>query len=296
MPETQPEIHDVGWIQPFASVVAYRAEDGTVVAASTNLAQFVKGMGPEDALGRTAEAVLGATLVHAIRNAQALPVFHDCPEPLGEVDLGNGFLEASAFALDDLIVVDLMVGQSQLSSLDLLKDIGRLSERLQGATDTPALLTQLASLIRIMSGFDRVQALRAGPGNNCTVIAESRRGSLPDSLGMIMPCPEPVAAQPHPPYHYIQDVNDVAVPIRGTFTSPLELCLLPSSQPRPGRLESLATQGMEAELVLPLSVDGQLWGALLFQHRRPRAPTPRFRQTCRAIRPLLEAWLMRFEA
>ena len=295
MPETPPTIHDVGFIQPFASVIAYRAEDETIVAASGNLAEFVQGIGPEKALGQKPDAVLGASLVHAIRNAQALPALRECPELLGEADLGAGLLEASAFALEDLIVVDLMMGQPQMSSLDLLKDFGRLSERMQGATDTPGLLTQLASLIRIMSGYDRVQAVRAGQGNSCTVIAESRRGSLPDNLGVVLPCPEPVAAQPHPPYHYIQDVNDVAVPILGHSSTALELCLLPSSQPRAGRLENLATQGMQAELVLPLSVEGQLWGALLFQHRRPRAPTPRFRQTCRAIRPLLEAWLTRFE-
>ena len=292
-----PALHEVGRIQTFAALVAYRAKDERIVAASDNLGQFIANAATRAMLEQPVEDVLGAELVHSIRNGQGLPTFDHTPELLGVADLGKGLVEASAQGCDDLVVVNLMEGNSPASAFDLLRDLSRLNERRQGATDVISLMTQLSSLVRIMCGYDRVQVLRLTPAGDGKVIAESRRGALPETLGEKVQSIQASLSRLRPPFQIIQSVRGETTPILSLSQMPCELSRFSPALPLlAGRLESLDKQGLAAEMIVPLVLGDHPWGALLFHHRNPRLPSPRFRHACLAMRPLLEAWIARFEA
>ncbi len=290
-----PEGHDVGWIQPSAAVVVLRTSDESIVAASANLSQFIPDAEVDKTLGNMAEKILGPTLMHAVRNARTLPHLETQPELLGEFDLGSGPFECTAFAIGDLIVAELLKGEMQGSALELLKDMRRLTEKMQGAGDCQGLLQQVIGLIRILSGYDRAQALQFDGDASCRVIAESRRGSLPETLGSVVNAPIVITDTPMKSCHHVNDADAEPVAVSTTTQDKLDLSLLAMLQPDAIRLQSLARQDLKADFILPLATDGRLWGALHFQHRRPRTPSSRFRQACLAIRPLIEAHLARFD-
>ena len=202
-----PERHDVGWIQPSAAVVVLRTSDESIVAASANLSQFIPEADADKALGNSAEKILGPTVMHALRNARTLPHLETQPELLGEFDLGSGPLECTAFAIGDLIVAELLKGEMQDSALELLKDIKRLTEKMQGAGNGQDVLQQVIGLIRILSGYDWAQALQFDGDASCTVIAESRRGSLPETLGSVVTASAVITNTPVTSCHHVNDTD-----------------------------------------------------------------------------------------
>lgn len=291
MPDRVSTGYDVGGIQSVGALIGYRKEDEKVVVVSDNLSDFAPNRHANDVLGKSAEHVLGGKVLHSVRNAQSLPNIQRSPELLGPVTLAGAELEASVFEAEDLAVLEFTAGHSHVSGLDLIRDVGRLSDRMKGAEGVDILFSRILGLIRILSGYDRVQVLQCRVEDTCIVIAESRRGPVPETLGMESANPMPTRHRLHPPYLFVHDIHDKAATLRSNRAGSLELPLLSIPKPTPAMVAQLGEQDMQAELLIPLIIDGLLWGVLAFQHRRPRSPSPHFRYVCRTIQPLLEAWL-----
>lgn len=273
------------------SLISFEKNGDRIAVVSDNLDEFAPALNPKDVLGKNAEHVLGAEVLHAIRNAQILPNIQDTPEFLGAITIADDRLEVSMFETGDLIVLEMMAVHSHISALDLVRDISRLSDRMKGATNIEMYFSRILGLIRILSGYDRVQVLQHKTAETSTVIAESRRGPVPEILGADIARPIPLRPTGQPPYRIIHDTQEAAVVLRSVNEGQLELPLLSTPEPKPAKLAQLVDLKMQAELAVPLTLEDRLWGELQFQHRRPKSPSAHFRYVCRAIRPLLEAWI-----
>ena len=295
MPDRVSTSHDVGGIQPIGSLIGCGKADQKVRLVSENISDFVPALQVEDVLGKSAEHVLGGEVLHSIRNAQTLPSIHNTPELLGTITIADTKLDASVFEAGDLIVLELMAVHPPVSALALIRDISRLSDRMKDANGIDMLFSRILSLIRILSGYDRVQVLQHQHAGTYVVIAESRRGPVRETLGQELANPTQQQSDVHPPYQVIHDIGDAVVTLRSDMAGPFELPLLSIPHPTSAKLAQLIEQDMQAELTVPLRLEGGIWGVLQFQHRRPRLPSPQFRYVCRAILPLLEAWIARWD-
>ena len=287
--------YDVGGIQPIGALIGFKRSTEKVALVSENLNEFVPALQVDETFGKSVEQVVGAKLLHSIRNAQTLPNIHEKPEILGPVTVAGVEMDISVFDAGKCTVLELKEPDAPVSALDLIRDISRVSDRMKGAESLDILFSRILSLMRILSGYDRVQVLRHQDKQTGVVIAESRRGRVSETLGMEMD----FAITPHedalPPHCVIHDIEENAVMLRFDSAGRFELPLLTFPQPVPAILEHLSKQEMRAQLTVPLTLEGRFWGTLQFQHRRPRRPSSRFGYVCRVIQPLLEAWLARWD-
>ena len=294
MLEKLPALHDVGQIQPAGTVLIFDFETELVTAVSANLDQRVANWSVDAAIGTQAEDVLGSTMLHDVRNASALPSIARIPEPLGVTNLGVNDIEVSVFHSGQHIVVEFCDAQTEPSALSLVKDLVRLDERMRKGVDLIGALTDVAALIRIMSGYDRVQAVALRPDGRAEVIAESRRSTLEATLGEVLQTPLSGANLHLPPYRIVADAESDPVSVLSQRPDRVDLALCQTIMPKEDRSRFLSEIGMRSEMILPIRTSDRLWGALIFQSSRPRCPNLRFKYISIALAPLLKEMLVRW--
>lgn len=289
MLERCQKYHVVGQVQPASAVVVFDLSSEKIVGASENFGTFHDNGSLEFVVGRTGLEVLGRTAIHDLRNAATIDTFERCPEFLGTWDLGNAPLDVTAYRSGGLVIVEIMAARSQVSSLVLVKDIARMNDRISSGSDLVEMLSAVARPLRILSGFDRLQVLSAEGHGTFKVLAESTRSAMVETVGEVMQSSFLGSDAPFPPMQLISDSKATPVNILSLNDDPLDLRLAKSAFPRTERLAQLDELGMRSDMVQPIVINGKLWGALLFQNRRPRVPSLRFTMVSSSIMSLFAA-------
>ena len=291
MLESLPALHDVGQVQPAGAVLVIDAETEEIVASSANLESRVAHWSAEDALGTRADAVLGRPVLHDIRNAAILPSFTRLPEFLGVTNLGASDIEISVHGAGGHIVVEVCDAQPEPSALTLVKDLSRIEDRMRASHDMAELFKTLAGLMRIMSGYDRLQALQLKGDGTTVVLAESCRALLESTLRQDLPAPMALSGAQLPPYRYVVDAACRPASVLALAEIGVELSLCQTVMPTPAHCQLLTELGMRSEMIIPLRSDDELWGFIVFQGQRARSPSPRFKYLCMSMAPLLNEML-----
>ena len=293
MLESLPTLQNVGQVQPAGTLVVLDADIEKVVAVSANIDQRIAGWSAETAIGASADVLLGDSVVHNIRNAAILPSFQRLPEPLEVVDLGGGDMAPSAHGRGNVVLVEFCDAGARPSALTLLRDLARTEDRLRSSDDVGASLKRISGLIRIMSGYDRVQVVLFSANGTAKLIATNSAGASKDTDPSEIVIPWTDETPEVPPSFMVSDARARPTAVFSESLAALDLTLCATAQPREDRLQHLQALGMVSELVLPIRDETRMLGALIFQSRRARMPSLRFRYFCTAVTPYLTQLLSR---
>ena len=293
MSEHLQDLRDLGLLQPVGAVLVIDAKSDVLVGISANIAAFAPKLTVDSTLGKMAETVLDAQLLHHARNAAVLPEFARKPEPLGVFDLGKDRLDVVAHQSGDHVIIELVPSKSEVSALSLLKDVTRLAERMDGHRSVEEMSASFLKLLRILSGYDRAQVLKLDTPGTLEVIAEARRTSLEPALGQSVSLCKMSGDDHYGAIKIIVDVDEPAVPVRGHREAQIDLGRCHFTRPTDAKRKQLAGVEMKAEFAQSLVIDGQLWGQIVLQHGRARNPSIRVKYACHMVRPLLETNIAR---
>ncbi|MCV6591689.1 MAG: hypothetical protein OIF48_01960 [Silicimonas sp.] len=292
MTDAGPEFHQIGTIQPSAGLIGFDADGEVPRLVSANIGAFLPGQTPDRVLDAPDLQALGAELTQALRKARARPLHPLRAEMLGRV----GASEAQVIAAGRLVLMELLPPSATPDGMAFLRDVERMADRIGGAQTLETLFSELNGLLRILSGYERLQVLRLGKGGEARVVSETRAVGLSDRTGRLVDAPLAFCTTPAPGFRWIQDRRAHPVPLLARDRRTVDLTCLPSARPEGADLARLASLGVAADFCASLHVDGEIWGGFLFQNTEPWAPSLRLRMSLRVLSPLVEAHLARISA
>lgn len=302
--DTEP-IHEIGGVQPHGALIAVDAASSTVTHASVNLEAF---------LGVAADAVLGRPLGEALGEANVAALAGRAVEPLQPELIRPWFLDVNGRRLEcfphrhgvSLILefVPFEDGPAPLWEEDLLRQ--RIVAELVKRETLEDLAHVSASILREVTGFDRVMIYRFAPDKHGEVIAEST--SRPDSfLGQHYPASDiPDPARRHFALNLIRsipDINAAPSPIitrageiaDATSARPLDLTFSKLRAVAPVHVEYLNNMGVRGSMSISLTANGSLWGLVACHHYAAlHLPWSRFR-FCELLGGTISALLQSIE-
>ena len=118
---------------------------------------------------------MGGKFLHALRNAAALPSIKKDSEPLGVFEFDRGSMDGRAHQRDHYIVVELLPSELEPSALRLLKDVSRLGFAASYSETPVAAFRDIAKLLRLMSGYDRVQIAKFTSDGKGQLVIDTHR-------------------------------------------------------------------------------------------------------------------------
>ncbi len=265
-----------GAIQAHGAMLVVDAETGRVTHASENIGDYI---------GRDVDAVLGCdrSELGAVGLAQALldgaagtlggsPVRLEVPgrhRPRAVDVFVHGSGEKVLVEMED---VDAAESGADFDRFHI--DVRSTLERLQAAGNLDEVFETVLSMVRDLTGFDRVMLYRFEPDDHGEVVAELRRDDLEPFLGLHYPASD-IPAQARALYleqwlRLIPDADASAVHVLGLAgeadPQALDLSRAVFRAVSPVHLEYLANMGVRASMSISLLVDGRLWGLVACHH------------------------------
>lgn len=282
-------VHIPGCVQPFACLICANAETLRITYASANCAE-ITGIPVQDLLGANLRDVLGRELRHALSNAAARPNFAGKAASLGRFKLGEIEVEATAFASGDTHVLQLeRARDADLGGGDALGALTFLMNEIQSCSNQDSLFDLTTSLLKHLTGYDRVMIYKFDAQFNGEVLTETKPARMEPFVGLRFPQWD-IPAQARAimkklPLRFIQDVDQSPVPLLAADATlpPLDITLAACRGVSPVHMEYLRNMGSRSTLTLSVTVADTLWGMISFHHRRPRVPTATQREVLTAF-------------
>lgn len=267
-------IHLIGAIQPHGALIA--SQSGLIRQVSQNCGAL---------LGKRADRLIGTplcdllapgTLADLSGGEETDPALPD-PIRLGlRSPRGGRGVDCLCHRSRDWLVLELLEpcdepgGSGEEASFR-----HRIIAELVRHRTLPDLARAAATVIREVTGFDRVMVYRFDDDQHGEVIAEDT--DLPDSyLGLHYPASDiPEPARRHFLLNAVRAIpNATAAPVplvaaQGAGPADLTRSLLRAVAPV--HLEYMRNMGVRASLSLSLIIEGRLWGLIACHHRAPRA-------------------------
>lgn len=290
----QEPIHIPGAIQPFGILLALRAADLVVIAASANLAALPHGMDAAAALGRTAADLFDDASMQRLASAAA-----EAPHLVRPILLqgrAGTSHDASIHRHDTILIVEIELAAIPVSGKsDVIVAVSAAIDRLQVAFDTATLCRLAIQEIRALTGFDRVKLYRFASDWSGEVIAEDRADSMSSFLGLHFPASD-IPAQARElyrksPIRLIADIGYAPVPllVLPSWGAPIDLSLAQLRSVSPVHLEYLGNMGVAASMSVSVMRGGELWGLIACHHSKPFTIGRDILQGCRLLAQVL-AW------
>ena len=283
-----------GCIQAHGALLVLRLADLTILQASDNTQAFF-GEPPAALLGQSVARVIGAARQAFLQNMlerESLErnVLYAFTLAEGQ---GKAALDVCIHTLDGVAVLEFeptgrQAGHAERDYFSLVRTaVGRL----QTATGLRDFCERVAAEVRGMSGLDRVMVYRFHADQHGEVFAESKRDDLPAWLGLHYPATDiPQPAREIFKKLWVRPLQDAAGPL---------VELVPLANPDTGRpldmthcalraasvmyTEYLANMGVAATLVMPILVDGELWGLIVGHQYAPTRFGHQLRAACELI-------------
>ena len=283
-----------GCIQAHGALLVLRLTDLTILQASDNTEQFF-GEPVDMLLGQSVSRVIGAArqaylqnmLLRELLERNVLYAF-TLPERDGEAALDVCIHTTGGVAVLEFEATGRQADPAERDYFSLVKSaVGRL----QTATGLREFCEHVATEVRGMSGLDRVMVYRFHADQHGEVFAESKRDDLPAWLGLHYPATDiPQPAREIFKKLWVRPLQDAAgplvelVPLANPDTGqPLDMthCALRAASVM--YTEYLANMGVAATLVMPILVDGELWGLIVGHQYAPTCFGYQLRAACELI-------------
>ena len=285
-------------IQPHGCVCVCDANFEIVTHVSQNSENYLKGP-PSSILGQLVNAVFDRKFCHAVRNAAGLKTITSHREYLGEYDFGAGTLEVACHRRGDHLIIEMVKIRQGHSRHGL--DINRLRWLMSKWSPNDHTLSDVLEItvhdLRMLTGFDRVMAYRFRPDGTGEVIAESLAPNTESFLGLRFPKTDiPKTARAislEQPLRLIADIAAEDIPLLASrdMAQSVDMTLLELRGTSPVHRKYLSNMGVRASLVVPVVIDGALWGMYSMHHSKPRSFTIQESLSIELIGQMLNAHL-----
>ena len=288
-------IHVPGAIQSHGALLAFDPVSGTVLHASTNLAQWLPvGHLPDtcrlmvDFVGEDAYRKIGI----AARGISGRLVRHEVVELAARPEAGQPVaLEAVVHSHRDICIAELEPAPKPDDQRDWLQLFGDTIDALRGTDGLGDLTERLVQRVKRLTGLDRAMVYRFDPEWNGQVIAEAHEPGMESFLGLHYPASD-IPAQARELYRsnlvrYIADVDYEPVPVTPWIDNqrlqPLDMSHSMLRSISPLHIQYLRNMGVQSTLTISLMVDGRLWGLISCHHRTATQLPLRLRRACHAL-------------
>ena len=278
-------VHAPGAIQPHGLFCALHPDNGTVCAASDNLAAVV-GRDRREIAGQPPSALFdpnAATHLEEILSGARGPL------PF-EVTLGKDTpYWATPYWSDGLLALDLEPDRDREQANEASLMAMAAMERLRLIEGVEDLTNEMALSVADLLGFDRTMVYRFDDEYNGTVVAEAMNRPLAQSfLGLTYPHSDiPPQARALFARNRVRAIPDVAdaraeiLPAVNPLTrAPLDLSDSVLRSVSPIHIEYLRNMGVGGSLTIALFQGSKLWGLIACHHETPRHVSPRLRPPC----------------
>lgn len=282
-------VHIPGRIQPHGAIIAIDNETLVITHASANLEETI-GVPVETALGQSVYDTFSKGIRHDLVNL-LLPEYlkQDTRVP-GAIMLNGRSVFASASAAGHATVIEFEPTDDKSDfSDDAIRQIALLTSQLQAAERRSDLFEKSVSLLRVLTGYDRIMVYEFDANGNGTVRAEAVNARMEPYLGLNFPAWDiPQQAREimaRTQIRCICDVKAEEVPVLAANSDlpALDMTFSHLRGVSPVHLEYLANMNTFGSLTLNIVVDGKLWGMIALHQSVPRVPNQTVREVCRSF-------------
>lgn len=301
-------IHLAGSVQPHGVLLVLRDPDRLILQATANAGTLLGRPArdwlehPLSTLGPALDDAVAA-LVQGADLSQAQPLQADTPAGRFE-----GLLHRSATGVLVLELEPLAppagLPPPVMPAPDALQEV--LAQAVRRFGDAPglgALADAAVSVVRDLTGYDRVMVYRFDPDGHGQVIAEARDPRIDPLLGHRYPATDiPQRARElyiRQRVRVLVDVHYEPAPLVPPLTPPqgveldMSLCGLRSMSPL--HIQYLKNMGVTATLVVSLVLGGRLWGLIAAHHYSPRNLRLPLRAACALLAEVMTTRLAAIE-
>ncbi|MDB5931141.1 MAG: multi-sensor signal transduction histidine kinase [Polaromonas sp.] len=280
-----------GCIQDHGALLVLRLEDLTILQVSENSAHFF-GEPPATLLGQPVARVVGEERQARLRNMlqhesleRSVLYAFTLPERDQVAALDVSVHTLGGVAILEFEATERLTPHAERDFFSLVKSaVGHL----QTAIGLNDFCNLVATEVRGLTGLDRVMVYRFHADDHGEVFAESKRDDLPGWLGLHYPATDiPQPARDIFKKLWIRPLQNAAgplvelVPLANPDTGePLDMthCALRGASVM--YTEYLANMGVAATLVMPIVVDGKLWGLVVCHQYTPTHFPYQMRAAC----------------
>jgi chemotaxis family two-component system sensor kinase Cph1 len=285
-------IHIPGAIQPHGFLLALDAATWAVRYASENVENYLR-INAAAALGRSVEELLTPSIVAALREAAAHPLFTQRALFVAYVraddEKGSASFCLLAHRYGGCVILEgeAIEGEVKLDPRPgVHHEMDILIAGMESAGDMRSLLQMAAAETRRLTGFDRVLIYQFDSEWNGDVLAEDRNDRLPSYLNLRFPASD-IPRQARELYR----VNRLRLIARNDYipvkllalaneTEPADLSLSTLRSVSPVHLEFMRNMGTASSMSISLMRGNELWGLISCHGRDPKILPFNVRATC----------------
>ncbi len=283
-------IHISSAIQSHGVLLAFSESDLVILQISQNSEVFLTKK-PEAFLGQPLSILMSQEQIEAILNCLNAEFENVNPLRLALSVAGKSqAFEGIVHRTDGVIVLELerSIAEEAVSFFDFYKFVKVPLNHIQKTQTLAELSQQAVSIVRNITGFDRVMLYRFNEDGSGHVIAESKSESAESFLGLHYPATDiPKQAKELYRLNLLRIIPDALYapvflepdlnPVTGT---PLDLSLSVLRSVSPLHTEYLENMGVRASMSISLLRDRQLWGLIACHHPAPKSLSYETRTIC----------------
>ncbi len=279
-------IHLSGAIQPHGYLLSCSWPDWTVRHVSANVAELLD-VSPRELLGTSLREHLDEGILEAIAGALRFIEPGLAAQRVATANIGGrgALCDVSTHLHQGLVHIEIEP-QSAGTDLGGMLSANAMIGRLAAQDPGPTFFEQITSLVRELTGYDRVMLYRFRGDDAGEVLAEAHVDDVEPYLGLRYPASD-IPAQARRLYlvnrlRVIPDASYTPVPIQPALHfggAPLDLSHHALRSVSPVHVEYLRNMGVGASMSISIVSGGRLWGLIACHHRAPRLVPPGMRAT-----------------
>lgn len=284
-----------GAIQPHGVLVTL-SEPALCIEQISHNVQDLFGLNPHALLGQPLNMLTGPTAAAAIAQAAGFAAHVDAP-PL-ELDMQGVAYEGLLHRESGVLVLELELKPDALqikSTMDKVRNLSRMLQRLQAAKTLPALYDICVEEIQALTGYDRVLIYRFQEEGHGQVIAEASAPSMELFNGMFFPASDiPEQARELYRTHWLRIIPNAdyqpveLVPrLRPDTGQALDLSGAVLRSVSPIHCQYMRNMGVLSSMSISLMDGERLWGLISCGHRQPLHVPHELRMACQTIGQVL---------
>jgi two-component system, chemotaxis family, sensor kinase Cph1 len=283
-------IHLLNGIQSHGVLLTFSESDLIILQISQNSGALL-GQSPEAFLGQPLDILIRPDDIEAIQSCLQSELDNVNPLHLSlVVDEQPRLFEGIVHRSDGVVVLELepAIDQTAMSFFDFYKSVKLPVNYLQSTQNLAELAQQAVTVIRNITGFDRVMLYRFHPDGAGHVIAENKHGEAESFLGLHYPATD-IPQQAKELYRLnllriIPDARSDRIALQPALNpitgQPLDLSLSVLRSVSSIHTEYMANMGVQASMSISLLRDRQLWGLIACHHPTPRRLSYETRTIC----------------
>lgn len=296
-------IHIPGFVQSHGFLVAINPTTQIIEKVSENIGSYL-GVGPQQILGKPAsmlDAMVNAPgdglLISDLIGIGIKSKNFESNNP-SKLTINNKSFDVILHAHNSYIIIEAEEQVKHSDSITLQKIMTNALGKIQAAASLQQLLDNVASLVKDITGYDRVMVYKFHEDQHGEVIAEARNEEVEPFLYLHYPASDiPVQARALYKLNLVRLIANVnsepsrLLGVNDETLQPLDLTHSGLRSVSPIHIEYLRNMGVAASFSISLIHKGELWGLIACHHYAPRFVDYNSRMAAKFVGQLFSAAL-----